>query len=57
MRVTVRADDEPTAPALLDAEEAEIRRILDAAAGDVVFGIDDEAIEDAVARALAVGRA
>ena len=35
---------------LLDAEEAEIRRILTEAAGDVVFGVDDEAIEHAVAR-------
>ena len=54
VRVTVRAADQDLASALLDAEEAEIRRILGAAAGDIVFGIDDEAIEDAVARALAV---
>ncbi len=54
VRVTVRADDEEQAHALLDAEEAEIRRILAAAAGDVVFGVDDAAIEDAVAGALAV---
>jgi nicotinamide-nucleotide amidase len=53
VRVTVRAADEASAAGLLDAEEAEIRRILTAAAGDVVFGIDDEAIEDAVATALA----
>ena len=37
-------------------EEAEIRRILTVAAGDIVFGVDDEAIEDAVAReVLALG--
>jgi nicotinamide-nucleotide amidase len=54
VRVTVRAEDGGAAAALLDAEEAEIRSILTAAAGDVVFGIDDEAIEDAVARTLAV---
>ncbi len=54
VRVTVRADDEAAATALLDTEEAEIRRILNDAAGDVVFGIDDEAIEDSVAAALAV---
>ena len=52
VRVTVRADDDATAVGLLDAEEAEIRRILFDAAGEVVFGVDDEAIEDAVARAL-----
>jgi nicotinamide-nucleotide amidase len=54
VRVTVRAGDEAAASALLDTEETEIRRILVEAAGDVVFGIDDEAIEDAVARVLAV---
>jgi nicotinamide-nucleotide amidase len=54
VRVTVRAADQGTASALLDAEEAEVRRLLVEAAGDVVFGIDDEAIEDAVAKALAV---
>jgi nicotinamide-nucleotide amidase len=52
VRVTVRGDDEEAAAALLDAQEAEIRRILTAEAGDVVFGIDDEAIEDAVATAV-----
>ena len=55
VRVTVRAGDQGAASALLDSEELEIRRILSAAAGDVVFGIDDEAIEDAVARVLAAG--
>jgi nicotinamide-nucleotide amidase len=52
VRVTVRAEDEAGATALLDAEEGEIRRILAEAAGDVVFGVDDEAIEHAVARSL-----
>jgi nicotinamide-nucleotide amidase len=55
VRVTVRSDDQATAAARLDAEEEEIRRILEGAAGDVVFGIDDEAIEDAVARVLVAG--
>ncbi len=55
VRVTVRADDREAAAGFLDAEETIIRRILTEAAGDVVFGVDDEAIEDAVARALAVG--
>ena len=54
VRVTVRADDPDAAAGLLDAEETEIRRILSDATGDVVFGVDDEAIEHAVARALAV---
>jgi nicotinamide-nucleotide amidase len=50
VRVTVRAADEKQAAERLDEEETEIRRILADAAGDVVFGVDDEAIEDAVAR-------
>jgi nicotinamide-nucleotide amidase len=54
VRVTVRAADEATAAASLDRHESAVRSILDDVAGDVVFGIDDEAIEDAVARALAV---
>ncbi len=52
VRVTVRAVDEAAASALLDDQETEVRRILTRAAGDVVFGIDDEAIEDAVAKVL-----
>ncbi len=52
VRVTVRADDEAAAAAALDREEAAVRSVLAATGGDVVFGIDDEAIEDAVARVL-----
>jgi nicotinamide-nucleotide amidase len=52
VRVTVRAGDEMAAGHRLDDEERSIRAILTAAAGDVVFGIDDEAIEHAVARVL-----
>ncbi len=52
VRVTVRGADEAAAGSLLDDEEQKIRQILAEVAGDVVFGVDDEAIEDAVARAL-----
>lgn len=52
VRLTVRGPDEVVAASLLDDEEQKIRQILAEAAGDVVFGVDDEAIEDAVARAL-----
>ncbi|HEY1465767.1 MAG TPA: competence/damage-inducible protein A [Acidimicrobiales bacterium] len=52
VRLTVRGADEVVAASLLDDEEQKIRQILAEAAGDVVFGVDDEAIEDAVARAL-----
>jgi nicotinamide-nucleotide amidase len=52
VRITVRAPDEALAARELDNEEESVRTILTAAAGDVIFGVDDEAIEDAVAREL-----
>lgn len=55
VRVTVRSGDEETASLRLDEEEAAIRTILTDVAGDVVFGIDGEGIEDAVARVLLAG--
>ncbi len=55
VRVTVRAADVAAASALLDEEERHIRSILEGSAGDVVFGVDDEAIENAVAEALLQG--
>ena len=48
VRITAKAGDEAADRALLDAEESELRALL----GDVVFGVDDETIEAAVARLL-----
>jgi nicotinamide-nucleotide amidase len=48
VRITAKASNEAAARALLDAEEGELRALL----GDVVFGVDDEAMEVAVARLL-----
>jgi nicotinamide-nucleotide amidase len=48
VRITVKADDEAAAARRLDAEEAVLRALL----GDLVFGLDDETMEHAVARAL-----
>ncbi|HET6794154.1 MAG TPA: competence/damage-inducible protein A [Acidimicrobiales bacterium] len=48
VRVTAKAPDEAAARAMLDAEEAELRAIL----GDLVFGLDDDAMEHAVAHRL-----
>jgi len=48
VRVTVKADDEATALARLDAEEAVVRGII----GDIVFGVDGETMEHAVGQAL-----
>jgi nicotinamide-nucleotide amidase len=48
VRVTVKAPDEESALAALDAEERTVRGIL----GDIVFGLDDQSMEDAVAALL-----
>jgi nicotinamide-nucleotide amidase len=48
VRITVKADDEVTARARLDAEEAVVRGIV----GDNVFGVDSETMEHAVGEAL-----
>jgi nicotinamide-nucleotide amidase len=49
VRITAKAPDADAALALLDGEEAEVRAEL----GDLVFGLDDETMEAAVARLLA----
>jgi nicotinamide-nucleotide amidase len=49
VRITAKAPDDDAARALLDAEEAEVRVL----AGEVVFGVDDETMESAVAALLA----
>jgi nicotinamide-nucleotide amidase len=48
VRITVKADDAESARSLLAAEESEVRTIL----GDLVFGVDEETMEDAVANML-----
>src|SRR4051812_16117390 len=48
VRVTAKAPDDASARELLDAEEQELRAIL----GELVFGVDDESMEDAVAALL-----
>ncbi len=48
VRITAKAADATAATALLDAEERALRAIL----GDVVFGVDDESMEVAVAGLL-----
>jgi nicotinamide-nucleotide amidase len=49
VRLTVKAPDEATARDVLAAEEAELRALL----GPLVFGVDDETMESAVATSLA----
>jgi nicotinamide-nucleotide amidase len=48
VRLTAKAPDEAAAHELLAAEEAELRALL----GDIVFGVDEETMEDAVAALL-----
>jgi nicotinamide-nucleotide amidase len=48
VRITAKAGDDATAHEVLAAEEAELRALL----GDLVFGVDDETMEHAVAIAL-----
>ncbi|HSS12193.1 MAG TPA: competence/damage-inducible protein A [Acidimicrobiales bacterium] len=48
VRITAKGADEATARALLDAEETELRALL----GQLVFGVDDETMEVAVAKLL-----
>ena len=48
VRITAKAPDEAAARAVLEAEEAELRALL----GTLVFGADEETMEDAVAALL-----
>jgi nicotinamide-nucleotide amidase len=52
VRLTARARNESAALALLAAEELEVRRVLVGELGEIVFGVDDDTMEDAVARLL-----
>jgi nicotinamide-nucleotide amidase len=53
VRITARARTIGDATALLDKEEVEVRRAIEASLGDIVFGTDDESMEVAVAARLA----
>ena len=52
VRLTAKAPTELDAVALLDAEELEVRQLIEAEFGDIVFGLDDESMEDAIATML-----
>lgn len=52
VRLTARARTEDEVAKLLDAEEREVRSTLAERLGDIVFGIDDETMEQAVAAIL-----
>jgi nicotinamide-nucleotide amidase len=52
VRITARARTLEDVTALLDKEEAEVRRAIEDRLGDIVFGVDDESMEVAVAARL-----
>ena len=55
VRLTARAADRAAAAAMLDAEETQVRAVLASAFGDVVFGVDEVSMEQAVAALLLEG--
>ncbi len=52
VRLTARARSAGEAAALLDAEEREVRAVLASTLGDVVFGLDEVTMEQALAAVL-----
>jgi nicotinamide-nucleotide amidase len=52
VRLTAKAPTEAEAEVLLHAEELEVRRLIEDAFGDIIFGVDDESMEHAVAALL-----
>jgi nicotinamide-nucleotide amidase len=52
VRITARARTHGDVTALLDKEESEVRRSITERLGDIVFGVDDESMEVAVADRL-----
>ena len=49
VRITARARTSEDVTALLDKEDGEVRRAIEERLGDIVFGVDDESMEVAVA--------
>lgn len=52
VRLTARGDDAGHAAALLADEERRIRTLIEERLGDIIFGVDDETMEDAIAQRL-----
>ena len=49
VRITARGDDEAHARQLLADEEIHVRRLIGERLGDIIFGVDDETMENAIA--------
>ncbi|MHB1208487.1 MAG: competence/damage-inducible protein A [Acidimicrobiales bacterium] len=52
VRVTARGDDDEHASSLLQHEEHEVRALIEQKLGDIIFGVDEETMEDAIATRL-----
>lgn len=52
VRVTARGDDAQHARSLLEDEERQVRLLVNDRLGDIIFGVDDESMEDAIATRL-----
>jgi nicotinamide-nucleotide amidase len=52
VRVTARGDDVEHASNLLEHEERVVRALINEKLGDIIFGVDDESMEDAIAKRL-----
>ncbi len=57
VRLTARGDDHEHTLTLLNDEERSVRALIEAKLGDIIFGIDDESMEDAIAHRLLARRA
>jgi len=52
VRITARGDDAEHASSLLAEEENKVRTLIDLKLGDIIFGVDDQSMEDVVANRL-----
>lgn len=52
VRITARGDDAAHARSLLEEEERQVRDLIGERLGDIVFGVDNETMEDAIATRL-----
>jgi nicotinamide-nucleotide amidase len=52
VRLTARGENDDDAFALLEDEEKTVRALIEEKLGDIIFGVDDESMEDVVAKQL-----
>jgi len=52
VRLTARGENDVEAWALLAEEEGRVRALIDERFGDIIFGVDDESMEDVIAQRL-----